>query len=115
MQNYDVCIVGAGASGTLASILLAEKGQSVCILDKFEKPAKKLLITGNGRCNITNKNMDSSFYNQNIDSFLNRFDEQDTLALFQKFGLDIYFDEEGRAYPISNSDKTVQHVLINRA
>lgn len=114
MQNFDVCVIGAGASGALASILLAEKGLKVCIVDKFDKPAKKLLVTGNGRCNITNKNMSSSFYNQNIDDFLHVFDYQDTLKLFKKFGLEIYFDEEGRAYPISNSAKTVQHVLINQ-
>ena len=114
MKNYDICVIGAGASGTLASILLAEKGLRVCLLDKFEKPAKKLLVTGNGRCNITNKNMSSSFYNQNIDNFLSCFGYQDTLKLFKKFGLEIYFNEEGRAYPISNSAKTVQHVLINQ-
>lgn len=114
MVNYDICVIGAGASGTLSSILLAEKGYKVCLLDKFEKPAKKLLVTGNGRCNITNKDMFSTFYNQNIDSFLNKFDYHDTVKLFKKIGLEIYFDEEGRAYPISNSAKTVQHVLINQ-
>ena len=114
MQNYDICVIGAGASGALASILLSEKGLKVCIVDKFDKPAKKLLVTGNGRCNITNKNMSSSFYNQNIDDFLHVFDYKDTMKLFKKFGLEIYFDDEDRAYPISNSAKTVQHVLINQ-
>ena len=114
MKNYDVCIIGAGASGSLASILLAQKGFSVCVLDKFEKPAKKLLVTGNGKCNITNKNLSSEFYNQNIDIFLNQFDYQDTIKLFKSFGLDIYADEEGRCYPISNSAKSVQTILINQ-
>ena len=114
MKSYDVCIIGGGASGTVASILLARAGLNVCVVDKFDKPAKKLLATGNGRCNITNVNMGSKFYNQNIDSFLLQFGYQDTINLFNSFGLDIYADAEGRCYPISNSAKSVQAVLINQ-
>ena len=114
MKSYDVCIIGAGASGSLASILLAQKGLSVCLIDKFEKPAKKILVTGNGRCNITNKNMCSDYYNQNIDGFFSKFGYQDTVKLFNSFGLDIYADQEGRCYPISNSAKSVQTILINQ-
>ena len=84
------------------------------LLDVNEKPAKKLLVTGNGRCNITNQNLSSKFYNQNIDYFLNQFGYDQTISVFESFGLDIYSDEEGRCYPISNSAKTVQFVLMNQ-
>lgn len=114
MQKYDVCIVGSGASGSMLAILLAQKNIKVCVVDKFDLPAKKLLVTGNGKCNITNKNISSAFYNQNIDEFLKEYEYEDTLKTFEDFGLDIYADEEGRCYPVSNSAKTVQFVLINQ-
>lgn len=113
-MHFDVCIIGGGASGTMAAIEIARHGKKVCVVDPNEKPAKKLLATGNGRCNLTNKNMSSDFYNQNIDKFLARFGYNDTIKKFQEFGLDIYADEEGRCYPISNSAKTVQFVLCEQ-
>ena len=114
MKNFDVCIVGGGASGCMAAVLLAQKGLNVCVVDKFEKPAKKLLVTGNGKCNITNLNMSSDFYNQNIDAFLKRFNQNSAIEFFKNIGVDIYADSEGRCYPISNSAKTVQYCLINQ-
>ena len=65
MQKFDVCIVGAGASGSMLAIEVAKAGKSVCLVDMVEKPAKKLLVTGNGKCNLTNKNLSSNFYNKN--------------------------------------------------
>ena len=114
MQKFDVCVVGGGASGSVLAILLAQKNVNVCVVDKFDAPAKKLLVTGNGKCNITNKNMSSKFYNQNIDDFLNKFGYEQTIKTFASFGLDVYADEECRCYPASNSAKTVQFVLINQ-
>ena len=114
MQKYNVCIVGGGASGSMLAVLLAQKNVKVCVVDKFDLPAKKLLVTGNGKCNITNKNLSSKFYNQNIDEFLKVYGYGNTMKNFEEFGLDIYADEEGRCYPVSNSAKTVQFVLINQ-
>ena len=57
MNTFDVCVVGGGASGCVCAILLAKQGKSVCVVDKFDKPAKKILVTGNGHCNITNQNL----------------------------------------------------------
>lgn len=114
MKTFDVCVVGGGASGCVCAILLAKQGKSVCVVDKFDKPAKKILATGNGHCNITNQNLSSEFYNQNIDHYLNRFDAHSAENLFKQFGLDIYADDQGRCYPLSSSAKTVQFVLINQ-
>ncbi|MBQ3048121.1 MAG: aminoacetone oxidase family FAD-binding enzyme [Clostridia bacterium] len=111
MKNYDVVIIGCGASGCMAALNC--KNKKVAVIDLNTKPAKKLLATGNGRCNITNKNIDSCFYNQNIDGYLNRFNQFDTLKFFNSLGLETYFDEEGRCYPISNSAKSVVDVLTN--
>ena len=57
MGKYDVCVVGGGAAGMTAAIAAAEKGCSVCIIDKNKKLGKKLYATGNGRCNLANADM----------------------------------------------------------
>lgn len=63
MKKYsEVVIVGAGASGLLCAGILAEAGIPVMILEKNNKPARKLAATGNGRCNFTNLNMDTGCY-----------------------------------------------------
>lgn len=111
MKKFDVCILGGGAGGSLCAIELAKNGVGVCVIDQNDFPAKKLLVTGNGRCNLTNKNMSSDFYNQNIDKYLKKFSYQNTIDTFKSFGLETYFDEEGRCYPLSNSAKSVCFVI----
>ena len=113
MNIYDVIIIGGGASGCLASIFASKKYKNILIIDKQNKLAKKILVTGNGRCNLSNYNINSEKYNQNIDSFLNQFSVQDTLNFFKSIGLETYFDNENRIYPISNSAKSVVDVLTN--
>lgn len=114
MENFDVIVVGAGASGCISSIFAKEKYENVLIIDKQNKLAKKILVTGNGRCNLSNINVNSKCYNQNIDKYLNEFNVKDTLAFFNKIGLEYYSDDEGRIYPISNSAKSVVDVLTNK-
>lgn len=111
MKEFDVIILGGGASGCMCALNCSNK--SVAIIDNNNKIAKKLLVTGNGRCNITNLHIESSFYNTNIDKFLHRFNSQDTLTFFEKLGLICYHDEEGRFYPLSNSAKSVTEVIEN--
>ena len=109
MKNYNVIIIGGGASGCMAAQNCRQK--NVAIIDSNAKLAKKVLATGNGRCNLTNKFISSDFYNQNIDLFLSRFNQTETLKYFESLGLETYFDEEGRCYPISNSAKSVVDIL----
>ena len=109
MKKYDVIILGCGASGAMCA--LSAKSKNIAIIDNFLKPTKKILVTGNGRCNITNANMNSSFFNQNINSFLSRFSQKDALNFFEKLGLVCYADNEGRVYPISNSAKSVMDTI----
>lgn len=114
MNIYDVLIVGGGASGSVLAIMLAKCNKRVCVVDQNEYPAKKLLVTGNGRCNITNKKINSSYYNQNIDSFLSKFNSQQTIEFFENIGVYAYADSEGRFYPISNTAKSVVHAIKNQ-
>ena len=109
MRRYKTIILGCGASGVMCALSTKEK--SLAIIDSASKPAKKLLVTGNGRCNLTNENVNSSFYNTNIDQFLRKFSNRDALSFFENLGLVSYADEEGRVYPFSNSAKSVVDVL----
>ena len=109
MKNFDIIILGCGAAGAMCALTC--KNKNFAVIDVATKPAKKLLVTGNGRCNLTNTNVNSSFYNTNIDNYLNRFNNKQTLDFFEKLGLETYADEEGRVYPISNSAKSVVDVI----
>ena len=82
-------IVGAGASGLLASILLSKKGEEITLLEKEKKVAKKLRATGNGRCNITNFNISvSNFHSNNLDLIKNFILPYDTIEkLFLEIGI----------------------------
>ncbi|MGN1212447.1 MAG: aminoacetone oxidase family FAD-binding enzyme, partial [Christensenellales bacterium] len=113
MKLFDVAVIGGGASGCVVAFLLAKNGKNVCVIDKNESLASKLLVTGNGRCNITNENMCSDFYNTNIDMFLKRFDNSNTKQFFADLGVEIYADDEGRCYPVSNTAKSVVFAINN--
>lgn len=108
---YDAIIVGGGASGLMCAIGASERGKKVLVIDSDIYPGKKLMVTGNGKCNLTNNNMSSKYYNQNIDKYLSRFNEIETINLFKKMGLVVYVDEEGRVYPYSRNARSVIDVL----
>ena len=112
MKKYNTIIIGGGASGCMA--VMTARDKSLAIIDSGKSLAKKLMVTGNGRCNLTNTNMSSEYFNENIDKFLKRFDEKKTLEFFEEIGLETYADSEGRVYPISNSAKSVVDVILNK-
>ena len=110
MTTFDVAIIGAGASGLFCANNLNEN-LKIALIEKEPRVGKKILATGNGKCNLTNLNMSSDFFNQNIDKFLKRFDEKQTLQTFHDLGLLAYADDEKRVYPLSNSANSVLDVL----
>jgi len=110
MKEYDIIIIGGGASGLYCASHLSKK-YSIAILDSAYSLGKKILVTGNGRCNLTNVNMDSSYYNVNIDKFLKSHSEKDAIKYFNSLGLDIIVDNEGRVYPFTNYAKSVVDIL----
>ncbi len=97
---YTVCIVGGGASGMATAISLIMKNPSIDIvmLEKKEKLGKKILATGNGKCNISNINAPT-------------FD--DSCAFFRQIGVEIKIQENGRAYPVSEQAKDVVEAMVN--
>ncbi len=114
MKIYDVIVLGGGASGCIASIFASKRNKKILIIDQQNKLAKKILVTGNGRCNLTNLVIKENSYNQNIKNYLKFFDISQTLNFFNKIGLEYYVDEEKRVYPLSNSAKSVTEVLLNQ-
>ncbi len=113
MFFFDTIILGGGASGSICA--LQTKNTDIAIIDKYSKLSKKLLVTGNGRCNLTNINCDESFYNDNIiKKFFNTFSNFDTIKFFNSLGLVVFSDKENRVYPLSNSAKSVVDVLNNQ-
>lgn len=109
MKKYDAIIIGTGASGCMCAISSTNK--NIAILDSSHQIAKKILVTGNGRCNLSNTHADSSRFNRNIDKYLAQFSVDDTLDFFKSIGLVTYSDDMGRVYPISNSAKSVMDIL----
>ncbi|MBQ3213446.1 MAG: aminoacetone oxidase family FAD-binding enzyme [Clostridia bacterium] len=112
MKSYEVLIIGCGASGSICA--LTAQNKNIAVIDSQTKVAKKILATGNGRCNLTNINLEDKSYNTEIKSYLKKFDVNKTLNFFSSLGLEVYADEEGRVYPISNAAKSVVDVLSNR-
>ena len=118
-MSKKVAIVGAGASGLISAIFCAKAGVKVDIYEQNEKCAKKILVSGNGRCNITNSTFSKANYiSENPDFVTYALNEFDFVA-FEKFvnslGLLLDKKEDGRCYPLSNEAKSVARLLEEHA
>lgn len=117
-QKRRVAVIGGGASGCMAAIAAARAGAFVTLFEKNEKPAKKIYATGNGRCNLTNRKMDASFYRsgakENPEKFVRKtlelFSQEDLLAFFAQAGVPVH-DREGYVYPRTDQAETIALVL----
>lgn len=113
IKHWDVLIIGGGAAGLVAAIEAARLGNQVCILEQNDKLGKKILATGNGKCNYTNSNMSMGCYygDKNlIQLVLNHFTTEDCLSYFHELG--IYPKErQGYYYPNSEQASSVVYAL----
>jgi predicted Rossmann fold flavoprotein len=108
-----VAVVGGGAGGLAAAAAAAGLGADVTILEKNDRVGKRLLKTGNGRCNLTNRHLSPEGYNHPdfVKPALRRFDCAGLRELFGRLGLWTVSDTEGRVYPYSDSASSVLDVL----
>lgn len=113
-----VAIIGGGAAGLLAGIAAAQNGAQVTIFEKMRLPGKKIMITGKGRCNITNaceipefiKNIPGN--GRFLNSALHRFTNDDIVLLLESHGLQTKVERGGRIFPVSDKAKDVVDTLV---
>ena len=117
-KQYDVIVVGAGAAGLFAAGRAAETGVKVLLLEKMERPARKLLITGKGRCNITNNAPLSEFLkhiypnSKFLKNAFSKFFNQDVVKLLNDNGLETLVERGERIFPASNKSADVVEAIL---
>jgi len=118
-KTWDVVVVGGGPAGMMAAGRAAELGASVLLLEKNPLLGKKLLISGGGRCNVTNAEPDQRRLvgrykgsDQYLFSAFSQYDNQGALDFFHKLDMATKVENEGRVFPTSDSARSVQEALI---
>lgn len=112
-KQQDVLVIGAGASGMMTAITAARRGLSVTVLEHMDKPGKKILATGNGKCNFTNLKMSPRCYYGDhglVQEILKQFTVEDTLAFFREIGI-WPKEKNGYVYPNSGQASSVADAL----
>ncbi len=110
-------IIGGGASGLLAAITAAEHGASVTILEHMPRVGKKILSTGNGKCNMTNLHMTAECYRSGVEGVpmqvIGTFPVEETIGFFRRLGI-LTTDRNGYVYPASGQAQTVLDALRDK-
>ncbi len=111
----NVIVIGGGAAGMMAALTAAGNGHQVTLLERQARVGRKLMATGNGRCNLTNRHAAPVHYHGQDAHFcaaaLSAFDVDATLDFFAKLGLVTMTEDSGRVYPFSNMAGSVLDVL----
>ena len=110
----EVIIIGGGASGLVAAIVAARRGAKVCVLERLNRIGKKILVTGNGRCNMTNSDiMPKRYHSSSLVDFskvLERFGYEETKKFFGELGI-MPLVEGKKVYPLSEQATSIVDVL----
>ncbi|MGN0521333.1 MAG: NAD(P)/FAD-dependent oxidoreductase [Eubacterium sp.] len=111
----DIIVIGGGAAGLLCAARSAQRGNNVTVVEKMSRPARKLMITGKGRCNLTNACFELEDLISNVPtnprflySAFSNFMPYDTMALFEELGVPLKVERGNRVFP--QSDKAVDIV-----
>ena len=116
----QIVVVGAGPAGMMAAIKAAENGAEVVILEKMKKPGRKMMITGKGRCNITNaadvpeiiRNIHGN--GRFLNSSMRAFDNQDVIYFFEGQGVPTKVERGNRVFPVSDKAQDVVDAMVER-
>jgi predicted Rossmann fold flavoprotein len=114
MEKYLTAVIGGGAAGICAAISLRRRGEPVIICERMPQLGKKILATGNGRCNLLNNDLSEDHYNPAardlVRSVFDKFGKAEIIDFFKSLGLEVY-SQEGRIFPITNQASSVLKVL----
>lgn len=112
---FDIVVVGGGASGMMASIVAGRQGKKVLLLERNDRLGKKLLATGNGRCNYTNRNLSIENYHGENPKFalsgLSQFSVDKTMEFFEGLGITPVVENNGKVFPHSYQSSSFLDVL----
>jgi predicted Rossmann fold flavoprotein len=119
-REWDVVVVGGGPSGMMAAGTAAEMGATVILLEKNGSLGRKLLISGGGRCNLTNAEFDTRKLLEHFKgdrkflySAFSQWSAPETLDFFHGRGMETKVEKEQRVFPVSNSSESVLRVLLD--
>ncbi|MFR5876965.1 MAG: NAD(P)/FAD-dependent oxidoreductase [Eubacterium sp.] len=122
MDKKKVIIIGGGAAGLMASAESAKLGNDVTVIEKMPRPARKIIITGKGRCNVTNACFDIEDLISNVPtnprflySAFSAFMPYDTIAFFEDMGVPLKTERGGRVFPVSDKAVDIVDALIKNA
>ena len=121
MKQFDRIIIGGGAAGMFAAGFAGQRGERVLVLEKRERPARKILVTGKGRCNLTNNCTPQQFIaavRRNprfLMSAAYAFPPQQTMAVFEGLGVPLKTERGGRVFPVSDRAMDIADALCEFA
>lgn len=119
-ENYDVIVIGGGPAGMMSAGRAGELGAKVILLEKNDSLGKKLLITGGGRCNVTNAEFDNRKLLERFKddgkflfSPFSKWSVKETLDFFHTRKMETKVENENRVFPLSNKAQSVWEVMVN--
>lgn len=121
MKKKEVLVIGGGAAGLMAAAFAARNGAAVRLLERRERPARKILVTGKGRCNLTNNcNLDALIAHvprggRFLYSAFAGFSPADTMALFESLGVPLKTERGNRVFPVSDRAMDIADALASLA
>jgi predicted Rossmann fold flavoprotein len=118
MNSYDIAVIGAGAAGSMAAIRAGQLNKRVILLEKNEIIGRKILMTGRGRCNLTNSGKLDTFiekFGKRPGQFLRNafyaFSNEDVMDFFKSNGLELKSERQARVFPATDDARSVTQVL----
>ncbi len=112
---YDLVVIGGGAAGMMGAIAAAENGGRVLLIEKNANLGKKVLATGNGRCNISNRNINEKRYHGSVSRLFNdvysKLDIDQTEKFFGSLGVELKEENNGRLFPTTDKASTVVEAM----
>ena len=119
-DGFDIAVIGGGAAGAMAAIRAAELGKKVALFERNDSIGRKILITGRGRCNITNSAPIETFikkFGENgkfLRTAFYKFFNTDLIEFFRSCGLDVKVERQGRVFPVTDKARSVVEALVKR-